>query len=112
MRMLDHQQTLLLNMLRAHRTCLSRLSVALCAPNIGNIPVGSGSSCFDGVGGQLGKAVVGRMNRGVRSGGGDGIGAGVCTLLDGNYVMRRSQIHRRIRSVFVSCPMCRVYARV
>lgn len=60
-------------MLRAHRTRFFRLSVALCAPNIGGIPIGSGPSCLKRIGGRLGKAAVGRMTLEARSGSVDGL---------------------------------------
>jgi hypothetical protein len=94
MELLSTQQSLLLNMLRAHRTRLFRLSVALCAPNIGGIPMGSGSSCLEGIGGRLGEAAVERTIREGHSGSVHGFWAEICILVDGMSARQRSRIRR------------------
>lgn len=92
MGLLSTQQLLSFNMLRAHRTRLFRLSVALRAPNISGIPMGSGPSCLEGIGGRLGEAAAGRMTGEVLSGSIDGLWAELCILVDGRSVRQRSWI--------------------
>ena len=101
-------------MLRAHCACLLWFPMALRAPKVRSVPVGSSQCCAGGTRHRLSRASAEGGLCEICSGGGDELGVGVRTWISGKSAGWRSYIRRRIHSILglrLICT-CRMYARV